>query len=239
MLSLMSLALYREVEPFARQTTNSLVYIGQYSILLTYAGALAIETDVAKNVDSFAFGMCLVGANLVVIGVAAGVAAKRHADMGRWLSPIGDEDMRLLRAVENGTFYAGDPAPSGGDLELTTRNSTSTKCSKDPTSRNTELLKQYIIDAKSVKLERRVGAGAFGEVFVGTCLGQPAAIKTLKVVSLATAQSLRGEVLLTASLRHPGVVSFVGACWDQELTCLILGWLPRGSQRRCAGTNPS
>ena len=94
---------------------------------------------------------------------------------------------------------------------------------------NTQLLKQYSVDRKSVKLSARVAAGAFGEVFVGTCLGQPVAIKTLKRVTPASASALRAEVLLTAALRHPNVVGFVGACWEPELTCLILEWLPRGS----------
>jgi len=230
MLSLLSLAVYREVEPFSRPATNTLVYIAQYGILLTYAGALAIETDIAKNVDNFAFGMFLLAANLVVLVVAAGIAATRHAIVGRWLHRIDDDDAWVLDAVKNGVFDAGDSAAGEAGLEFTF-SAAKSSCSSAVRgiSDNTELLRQFIIDARGVNLDRRVGAGAFGEVFAGTCLGQPVAIKTLKHANSETARALRAEVLLTASLRHPNVVSFVGACWEQELTCLILEWLPRGS----------
>jgi serine/threonine protein kinase len=30
-------------------------------------------------------------------------------------------------------------------------------------------------------------------------------------------------------LRHPNIVSFVGACWGRELTCLVLEWASKGS----------
>ena len=106
MLSLLSLAVYREAEPFSRPATNVLVYIGQYGILLTYAGALAIETDIAKNVNNFAFGLGLIGANLFVLVVAAGIAAKRHAEVGQYLSHFNDEDVRVLRAVQDGVLLS-------------------------------------------------------------------------------------------------------------------------------------
>jgi len=67
----------------------------------------------------------------------------------------------------------------------------------------------------------RIGAGAFGEVFRGFCLGQPVAIKTMLEVSDAGARAFRAEILLTATLRHPNIVQFVGACWGRELTCLV------------------
>lgn len=34
----------------------------------------------------------------------------------------------------------------------------------------------------------------------------------------------RAEILLTAHLRHPNIVQFVGACWGRELMCLVLEW---------------
>jgi len=46
---------------------------------------------------------------------------------------------------------------------------------------------------------------------------------------VATVHSFRAEILLTATLRHPNIVNFVGACWGKELTCLVLEWVPSGS----------
>jgi serine/threonine protein kinase len=96
-------------------------------------------------------------------------------------------------------------------------------------SDNTDLLKQYAIDVRTVEISKRIGVGAFGEVFMGTVLGQPVAIKTMLDVTEANMQAFRAEILLTATLRHPNIVNFVGACWGGELVCLLLEWVPGGT----------
>jgi len=48
-------------------------------------------------------------------------------------------------------------------------------------------------------------------------------------VTVATVHSFRAEIVLTATLRHPNIVNFVGACWGKELTCLVLEFVPNGS----------
>ena len=96
--------------------------------------------------------------------------------------------------------------------------------------RSDNILKEYLISPELVVLENKVGSGSFGDVYKGKCLGDhPAAIKTMKEVTEASALAFRREILLTASLRAPNVVHFVGACWGKELTCLILEWMPHGS----------
>lgn len=45
-------------------------------------------------------------------------------------------------------------------------------------------------------------------------------------------RSFREEILLTASLKHPNIVNFVGACWARELICLVLEWVPKGSMQQ-------
>ena len=42
-------------------------------------------------------------------------------------------------------------------------------------------------------------------------------------------RAFRAEILLTASLRHPNIVQFVGACWGRELMALVLEWAPKGN----------
>ena len=66
-------------------------------------------------------------------------------------------------------------------------------------------------------------------MFKGTCFGQPCAIKTMKEVTEVLAEGFRAEILLTANLRNPNIVHFVGACWGQQLAALLLEWVPRGS----------
>jgi serine/threonine protein kinase len=76
-----------------------------------------------------------------------------------------------------------------------------------------------------------VGAGAFGEVFKGTCMGELVAIKTMIDVTEANVREFKAEIVLTAALRHPNIVNFVGACWGRELMCLVLEWVAKGSLR--------
>ena len=90
-------------------------------------------------------------------------------------------------------------------------------------------LRQHLLRPGDVELVRRVGQGAFGEVFCGRCLGSPCAVKTMLHVTPENARQFRAEMLLTAHLRHPSIVNFVGACWGRDLTCLVLEWVPNGS----------
>ena len=92
-----------------------------------------------------------------------------------------------------------------------------------------DALAQHLLSPGGVVRNRHAGSGAFGDVFFGTCLGQPCAIKTMKDVTTENVRSFRREILMTATLRHPNIVQFVGACWGCELMCLVLEWCPKGS----------
>jgi len=94
---------------------------------------------------------------------------------------------------------------------------------------NARVLGQYLLNARSVEMSKRIGAGAFGEVFKGTVLRQPVAIKTMLEITEANVRAFRAEILLTATLRHPNIVNFVGACWGGDLVCLVLEWVSRGT----------
>jgi serine/threonine protein kinase len=96
-------------------------------------------------------------------------------------------------------------------------------------ARTESALKQHLLAPREVKLDHRVGAGAFGEVYRGRCFGQLVAVKTMLHVTEDNVRLFRGEILLTSVLRHPCIVNFVGACWSRELTCLVLEWVPKGS----------
>jgi hypothetical protein len=88
--------------------------------------------------------------------------------------------------------------------------------------RTQELLDQHKLNVDDVLLVKKVGAGSFGEVFQGLCLGEPVAIKTLIKVNEANLKVFKAEILLLSTLRHPNIVNFVGACWAKELVCLVV-----------------
>jgi serine/threonine protein kinase len=47
--------------------------------------------------------------------------------------------------------------------------------------------------------------------------------------SLFLTLALFQKILLTATLRHPNIVNFVGACWGRKLTALVLEFVAKGS----------
>eukprot|EP00615_Pteridomonas_danica_P008702 CAMPEP_0114357348 /NCGR_PEP_ID=MMETSP0101-20121206/21558_1 /TAXON_ID=38822 ORGANISM="Pteridomonas danica, Strain PT" /NCGR_SAMPLE_ID=MMETSP0101 /ASSEMBLY_ACC=CAM_ASM_000211 /LENGTH=375 /DNA_ID=CAMNT_0001500063 /DNA_START=433 /DNA_END=1557 /DNA_ORIENTATION=+ len=91
------------------------------------------------------------------------------------------------------------------------------------------LFKQYELNPKLIIMDKKIGAGAFGEVFKGSFNGNTVAIKTMINVTEKTAKLFRAEILLTATLKHPNIVNFIGTCWGRELTCLVLEWVPKGT----------
>ena len=73
---------------------------------------------------------------------------------------------------------------------------------------------EWEVDPKSIVRKQLIGHGSFGEVYIGTYLGSPCAIKTMlprlqqqsKLVKQFT-----DEIMLMSTLRHPNVVMFLGA----------------------------
>jgi hypothetical protein len=55
-LSLCSLELFRNLEPFKSSSTNLLAYIAQYVVLLTFAAALVLEAGIGEGLSNIAIG---------------------------------------------------------------------------------------------------------------------------------------------------------------------------------------
>jgi hypothetical protein len=97
-----SALLYREIEPFTKQGTNILAYgkchlsiclcificlddltlynhvaVAQYTVILTFGSALAIETNLSQGLNPLLFGVVLFSINLSVIILALAMAFRR------------------------------------------------------------------------------------------------------------------------------------------------------------------
>ena len=234
LMSLLSLASYREYAPFMNEANNILLTLAQYILLLTFGSGLAIETDVSKGLSPLMLGIILVAINVSVIFVALAMASARarreQKHVGRWRRELSTQEIAMLEAVMQGTDSGNSEAAarllgrqSSGDDDANakSRAQAGARAPGIQQRKHQDLLERHLVKASDVVLEKRIGAGAFGEVFRGKLKGQPAAIKTMLEVTEENAKAFRAEILLTGILRHPNVVTMLGCCWERGLTVRI------------------
>ena len=94
-----------------------------------------------------------------------------------------------------------------------------------------QMLQTHIIDHEDIRLEEKIGASEYGEMFRGAAFGQPVSINVLVEVTKESLKSFRDAILLGTGLRHPNILALTGACWSRELVCVVHEWMPRGSLR--------
>ena len=226
--ALVSLAMYENVEPFVKPMTNILVHVSQYAILLNYGAVLVISSEMYDNISDAAFGLILVAINLVVLCFALTMAAYSHFEKVRWqVRALTTGELEVVNAIM-GQGGANGVGNLSGDLESSLPLQDASHGDKTEKSAQA-VLQQLLVNPGEIKLEKKVGSGAFGEVYQATFLGQAVAVKTLHTINRDTVAAFRGEILLTGNLRHVNIVGFVGACWGKELMGLVLEWMPRGS----------
>jgi len=251
-LSIMVPAFVREASPFLRHSTNVLALVATYQILGTFLAALVIVSgSLAEfHLSDFALGCILLGFNFVLLPLIATwclLAFLKEREEKQWKRELTTQELKVVdivmgRRQTSASINSGSD-PDGMGVELTTAIRHNLKRVSDnfemgpPTSqdkkkyeaRAQEVLSQKLLKATDVHLIKRIGAGAFGEVFKATVHGQNVAVKTILTITEANVRAFRSEILLTSSLRHPNVVNFVGACFGKELMCLVLEWVSRGS----------
>ena len=85
------------------------------------------------------------------------------------------------------------------------------------------------IQYSELVFEKKLAAGAFGEVWKGDWVGTPVAIKKILKADIGDddLEEFSQEMILTSKLRHPNIVQFLGACFEPEL-CLIAEFMDRG-----------
>ena len=228
-LSILVVAFMGGCQPFKRHATNAALMVTCYQILLSYFAGFSLLVGVFDllQLDDFTLGLGLTFVNFTVIVLAASWyysrwRADRQLRKAR-KSLTGPEKELLLEALSR-------KFPQGGGNPLAVSGSGSiTTASVQPSGHHDEDLKQFLLKDEHVNLIRQVGSGSFGLVFEGTCLGQRVAVKTMIDVTQENANKFREEIILTARLRHPNIVSFVGACWTGDLICLVLEWVSGGS----------
>lgn len=107
---------------------------------------------------------------------------------------------------------------------------------KKPKSENWEKSKDDdMISPFDIDWGQKVGEGTYGEVYKGTLWGQGVAIKRVKLwnadadVKSTLVEDFHAEIRVLKSLRHPNVVSFLGACYEEPHLCIVCELCDNGS----------
>ncbi|GAB4822575.1 hypothetical protein N2152v2_009621 [Parachlorella kessleri] len=104
-------------------------------------------------------------------------------------------------------------------------------------------LRMWTINFKALELQRQIGEGSFGRVYVARWQQTPVAVKILLNTALdvysedavkqaltlsnPVLENLQKEAALMCSLRHPSIVTFLGVCTVPP--CIVTEYCERGS----------
>ncbi|KAL6060397.1 Serine/threonine-protein kinase edr1 [Balamuthia mandrillaris] len=84
-----------------------------------------------------------------------------------------------------------------------------------------------------IQLSREIGRGAYGAVYAGRLHGKPVAVKKMLTkdtgIDQETVEDFKREVAIMNKLRHPNLLLFMGACFEEESMMLVTEMMPRGS----------
>ncbi len=89
---------------------------------------------------------------------------------------------------------------------------------------------RHRVEWADVELKTEIGEGAYALVYEGVWQERPVAVKELKLVEASDEQmnDFVTEVTVLASLSHPNVIDFVGACTDPAHLAILLEFMPTG-----------
>ncbi|OVA19312.1 Protein kinase domain [Macleaya cordata] len=105
----------------------------------------------------------------------------------------------------------------------------------------TEGLQNYddwTIDLRKLNMGMAFAQGAFGKLYKGTYNGEDVAIKILERPENSPEraqlmeQQFQQEVMMLATLRHPNIVRFIGACRKPMVWCIVTEYARGGSVRQ-------
>ncbi|ETW03145.1 TKL/DRK protein kinase [Aphanomyces invadans] len=92
-------------------------------------------------------------------------------------------------------------------------------------------LEMIQIPFADLKFEKIIGRGASGEVIKASYLGTAVVCKRMRrdAITLPSIQRFREEIELMSCLRHPNIVQFIGASWDNcSNVCMVLEYMEHG-----------
>lgn len=169
--------------------------------------------------------------------------ARSSTDVGTidiWDRPS-DIDQKLYEELWGaGTFYGG-PRTSDASEDSSSESDTAKAISprQDRAANLIQARKVYgrfswEIDPYDITVIEKIGSGSFGTVYKGTWMGVDVAVKKLEASPMAPAdyRNFLYEVELMSNLRHPNILSLLGACLEPPNLCYVAELVKQGSLDR-------
>ncbi|XP_073001504.1 serine/threonine-protein kinase STY13-like isoform X2 [Typha latifolia] len=157
-------------------------------------------------------------------------------------SSVGSTDSHtvFLRHVPAASYSVGNSAVGPGSTSHYLCDDALAQALMD-LSHPTETLKDYeewTLDLGKLNMGMPFAQGAFGKLYRGTYNGEDVAIKLLERPendperAQLMEQQFVQEVMMLATLKHPNIVRFIGACRKRIVWCIVTEYAKGGSVRQ-------